>query len=139
MPIAAKLELGTHQTLAHQDADGNWILNDPPPDPALELAKCQRCYEVVPFETVGSGQIFEYPVPFKVTKRANLTSSNCTIISVNGNTGYISYYNGSNWVDVTATISPMDIGLYMESVRVNTFNGLDQCIFAGKVIANCEL
>lgn len=43
--IAAKLELGTEQTLAHQDADGNWVLNDPPPDPAVELLKCQRYYE----------------------------------------------------------------------------------------------
>lgn len=39
---AAKLELGPVQTLAHQDADGNWVLNDPPPNKALELAKCQR-------------------------------------------------------------------------------------------------
>ena len=37
---AAKLELGTHQTLAHQDADGNWVLNDPPPDKNMELLKC---------------------------------------------------------------------------------------------------
>ena len=39
---AAKLELGSQQTLAHQDAAGNWVLNDPPPDKTLELAKCQR-------------------------------------------------------------------------------------------------
>lgn len=39
---AVKLELGRHQTLARKDADGNWVLNDPPPDKALELAKCQR-------------------------------------------------------------------------------------------------
>ena len=43
---AVKLELGTQQTLARQDADGNWVLNDPPPDQALELVKCQR-YQVV--------------------------------------------------------------------------------------------
>ena len=42
--VAAKLELGDHQTLAHPDANGNWVLNDPPPDKALELAKCQRYY-----------------------------------------------------------------------------------------------
>jgi len=41
---AMKLELGSQQTLAHQDADGNWILNDPPPNKTLELAKCQRYY-----------------------------------------------------------------------------------------------
>lgn len=44
--VAAKLELGDKQTLAHQDSSGNWVLNDPPPNKALELAKCQR-YQVV--------------------------------------------------------------------------------------------
>lgn len=41
---AAKLELGPVQTLAHKDENGNWILNDPPPNKALELAKCQRYF-----------------------------------------------------------------------------------------------
>ena len=41
--VAAKLELGPVQTLAHKEGD-TWVLNDPPPDPALELAKCQRYY-----------------------------------------------------------------------------------------------
>ncbi|MCI8649601.1 MAG: hypothetical protein HFG20_05735 [Anaerotruncus sp.] len=45
--VAAKLELGDHQTLAHQDVNGSWVLNDPPPDRALELAKCQRYYMVL--------------------------------------------------------------------------------------------
>lgn len=43
---AVKLELGSQQTLAHQDSSGNWVLNDPPPDKALELLKCQRYYQV---------------------------------------------------------------------------------------------
>lgn len=43
---AAKLEAGSEQTLAHQDAEGNWVLNDPPPDRTLELLKCQRYYQV---------------------------------------------------------------------------------------------
>lgn len=42
--VAAKLEIGAQQTLARKDADGNWILNDPPPNKALELAKCQRYF-----------------------------------------------------------------------------------------------
>lgn len=37
---AVKLELGEHQTLAHQDSDENWVLNDPPPDKNMELIKC---------------------------------------------------------------------------------------------------
>lgn len=42
--VAAKLELGSEQTLAYQDAAGNWILNDPYPNKQQELAKCQRYY-----------------------------------------------------------------------------------------------
>lgn len=44
---AFKIEPGPVQTLAHKDAVGSWILNDPPPDPALELAKCQRYQFVI--------------------------------------------------------------------------------------------
>lgn len=41
-----KLELGSQQTLAHQDAGGNWVLNDPPPNFQQELAKC-KAYQIV--------------------------------------------------------------------------------------------
>ncbi|HIR47824.1 MAG TPA: hypothetical protein IAB89_09270 [Candidatus Caccousia avicola] len=41
---AAKLELGTRSTLARL-VDGEWALNDPPPNFQQELAKCQR-YQV---------------------------------------------------------------------------------------------
>ena len=40
---AAKLELGTHQTLAHKEGD-TCVLNDPPPNKALELLKCRRYF-----------------------------------------------------------------------------------------------
>lgn len=40
---AVKLELGTEQTLARKAGD-QWVLNDPLPNRALELAKCQRYY-----------------------------------------------------------------------------------------------
>lgn len=43
---AAKLELGSVSTLARQDTDGNWILNDPPPNYGIELLKCQRYYQL---------------------------------------------------------------------------------------------
>ena len=42
---AAKLELGSVQTLAHQE-NGVWVLNDPLPNYAEELAKCQRYYQL---------------------------------------------------------------------------------------------
>lgn len=41
--IAVKLELGGQQTLAHQDADGNWVLNEIP-DYGEQLRRCQRYY-----------------------------------------------------------------------------------------------
>lgn len=43
--ISAKLELGYLSTLARKDEEGNWVLNDPPPNFQQELAKCQR-YQV---------------------------------------------------------------------------------------------
>lgn len=38
---AIKLEIGDKQTLAHQDSNGNWVLNDSPPNKVTELLKCQ--------------------------------------------------------------------------------------------------
>lgn len=40
---AVKLELGDTQTLAHQNAEGNWVLNEIP-DYGQELTKCRRYY-----------------------------------------------------------------------------------------------
>ena len=39
--LAVKLEHGPEQTLAHQDADGKWVLNEIP-DYGEQLLKCQR-------------------------------------------------------------------------------------------------
>lgn len=57
---AVKLETGTEQTLARRDASGGWVLNDPPPEPALELIKCMRYQQVLNaegnnFHVFGSG------------------------------------------------------------------------------------
>lgn len=41
--VAIKLELGDQQTLAHQDADGNWVLNEIP-NYGEQLARCQRYF-----------------------------------------------------------------------------------------------
>lgn len=41
--VAAKLELGSQQTLAHQDANGNWVLNEIP-DYGEQLRRCQRYF-----------------------------------------------------------------------------------------------
>ncbi|MEY8232824.1 hypothetical protein AALA82_14540 [Oscillospiraceae bacterium 50-16] len=54
---AAKLEPGPTQTLAHKDAAGNWVLNDPMPDKGLELLKCQRYLKYVSDDPIGYGYI----------------------------------------------------------------------------------
>lgn len=69
---AAKLELGPQQTLAHQDADGNWVLNEVP-DYGEQLRRCQR-YFVRINNVYASGQAasnntsfvdFAMPVPLR--------------------------------------------------------------------------
>ena len=69
---AAKLELGTVQTLAHKEGDA-WALNDPPPDKALELAKCQRYQQKIrgtfAIGTNESGEFLDVIVPLPVSMR----------------------------------------------------------------------
>lgn len=72
IPIAVKLELGSQQTLAHQDADGNWVLNEVP-DYGEQLARCQRYFVriniVYAFGQVAANNIsfvdFITPVPLR--------------------------------------------------------------------------
>lgn len=63
---AAKLELGRNQTLAHQDEDGAWVLNDPPPDKALELAKCQRYYQIFTDKALRPTRAADFRPPMRV-------------------------------------------------------------------------
>lgn len=89
--IAAKLELGNHQTLAHQDADGNWVLNDPPPDYGTELAKCQRYQQPcgVGFCQVLPGKTsISVAFPFNVPMRA--------VPNISIKESALGFYDGSN-------------------------------------------
>lgn len=70
--LAAKLELGSVQTLAHQDSSGAWVLNEIP-DYAEQLAACQRyliplsSYQC-PAARLGTNEILFF-VPLPVTMR----------------------------------------------------------------------
>lgn len=68
---AAKLELGTLQTLAYQDGDGGWQLLDAPPAPAMELVKCQRYLRVFRNRT---GYSVDFPAV--ITSSASMISVN---------------------------------------------------------------
>lgn len=79
--LAAKLELGTRSTLARL-VDGQWVLNDPPPNFQQELAKCQRYqlrlpygssqnYAPIGFGWAQSASSIRIIIPTPVTMRAN--------------------------------------------------------------------
>lgn len=82
--VAAKLELGEGQTLAHQEADDSWVLNEIP-DYAEELAKCQRYFVRIKNEgtatgfigtgvaTSGNGTVCVLPLPVSMRAASVLT------------------------------------------------------------------
>lgn len=112
---AVKLELGAEQTLARKEGD-TWVLNDPPPDKALELAKCQRYYEVVknvgPLISGTQTGYWRYWVPFKAQKRSKPTVD---IKSAAGTSGNISYNSGGAWVEFPIkSATPFTDGLILE-------------------------
>lgn len=94
---AIKLEKGNIQTLAHQDADGNWVLNEIP-DFGEELAKCQR-YQVV-YPTIATGMYWNgdaqtstqalvcVPLPQTIRAMPSLTFDVSAFALRNGTTEY---------------------------------------------------
>ena len=77
---AVKLELGSQQTLAHQDADGNWVLNEIP-DYGEQLARCQRYFQLYSSADIRPAKA----VDCRPTMRADPAQST---ISVNSTTYY---------------------------------------------------
>lgn len=80
--IAAKLEMGSQQTLAHQEG-GVWVLNEIP-DYGEELIKCMRYLQIIstPYDTSGNGVAIGYanntvdlwvPIPLAVPMRISPT------------------------------------------------------------------
>ncbi len=109
---AAKLELGPVQTLAHQDADGNWVLNDPPPDKALELAKCQRRQLALKTGTSGYNLTFsayvsvngtaliaQIPLPVPMRARPTVSFSDDLSMIIRCVDGYPSFADSSGRID----------------------------------------
>lgn len=81
--VAVKLELGTEQTLTHQNSSGAWVLNEMP-DYGEELTKCMRYLQIIstPYDTSGNGVAIGYanntvdlwvPIPLAVPMRNSPT------------------------------------------------------------------
>lgn len=129
-PKAAKLELGSQQTLAHQDADGNWVLNDPPPNKALELAKCQQYFRVFNAYSKflaqyidGNKVVFAFP---EIMRSAPSMSGNWKI--------YSGYTEQSGFVFNTYQTGNM---IFVEAVKEN--HGLSSAWLGVGVDANAYL
>ncbi len=118
---AAKLEPGPVQTLAHKEGD-TWVLNDPPPNKALELLKCQRYYLSSYINNPpGTPQTFEnelvliaikndrfnvngieFPVRMRITPNVTFYAPG------SGNPGYASESGSSNEVRIAIVIAGPD-------------------------------
>ena len=69
MTVAAvKLELGSVQTMAHQDSSGKWVLNEIP-DYGTELAKCQRYYQLFSSADKRPTALVDYRPAMRTTPR----------------------------------------------------------------------
>ncbi len=71
---AIKLELGAQQTLAHQDENGNWVLNEIP-NYADTLARCQRYFQTFATESLRPTDALD----FRPVMRANPALSTITV------------------------------------------------------------
>lgn len=114
--VAAKLELGPVQTLAHKEGD-TWVLNDPPPNKAVELAKCQRYQHIlnIPnYRGLGPAQCYNglwwyinvyTPVPLRATPT----------LSIDGPMAIINYDNTFH------TASDFQLHSYFNNIAVIRF------------------
>ena len=141
--IAAKLELGDKQTLAHKDAGGKWVLNDPPPNKALELAKCQRYYwkstDVFSFTSndVKNNNRGLVNVQFPVTMRARPA---VTITSMKGTDGYLGDWSTNNDTDIAATVIPSAILTEgFNTINLDNYHTTSSNAFIFCVIADANL
>lgn len=125
---AAKLELGSEQTLAHKE-DGAWALNDPPPNKALELLKCQKyLFKIVPnsyFWSLRTGSsIISYmvPVPTPMSKTPTLVGSSYQIYDA---------VNGKTFTD-GFTIECANYGNFVKIIATKSSHGLTDTVFIPK-------
>ena len=142
-PIAAaKLEKGTEQTLARKIGD-QWVLNDPPPDPTLELLKCQRYQCVIPFGVGqpisnvivdGNGSAY-FPIYLPVQMRLDIAK-----IEIQGNLR--THIAGGGYrnceLDGTASLQGNICNLRAYGLETNTACGLDSDT-GGKIIVDENL
>lgn len=135
--LAVKMELGSRQTLACQDADGRWVLNDTPPNKALELLKCQRYYEICAVQGIASSSgLLDLFVPYKVTKRA---APAVTVQDIMGNADSLSVWDGAVFSSHAASAADVNTDRKADGVRVLLNDVRGNSALSGKIIADANL
>lgn len=87
--IAAKLELGGVQTLAHQDVDGNWVLNEIP-SYAEQVSRCQRyliplsSYQCPASNLEANAILFFVPLPVTMRTLPTIKQNGFQVLSKTG-------------------------------------------------------
>lgn len=94
--IAAKLELGPTQTLAHQE-DGKWVLNEVP-EYGEELRRCQRYFRALKIQSIytlaqsafisndGKDIVTEFPFGFRTIPVVSIAGNG---LIIRGTDGYV--------------------------------------------------
>lgn len=108
---AAKLEPGPVQTLAHKEGS-TWVLNDPSPNKALELAKCQgyvqklSAYSYFSASYISANSlVFNIPLVNPLRASPTIDMSNFRIVSNSNNqSGYtFGISNRYTYISIQAT------------------------------------
>lgn len=119
--VAAKVERGGEQTLAHQDASGQWVLNEIP-DYGEELAKCQRYqvdiggYYPVAVNSGGMSYTFLVQLPFDMRSTPNVDLSNAVITTPNvqadtsGKLSLSDFIGRTMKIRFVPTVAPVTLG-----------------------------
>lgn len=122
--IAAKLEIGDNQTLAHQE-NGVWVLNEIP-NYQQELAKCHR-YLLNLNSQNGAYVTIGYAFVDSTTSVSVLVTTPTTMrqypaITISGNVNFV--YGGGSAIAQNPTTSGLNMGAGNVAFKINGFTGL---------------
>lgn len=128
--LAAKLELGSQQTLAHKE-NGVWVLNEVP-DYGEQLRRCQRYCRVIGGTL---NQVFCIAVRRETTVLEGFIPIDnpfrtAPSISVNGYFSVIPDFHGVKFIS-SDTLSPQGVSLFFERQDGGTFDKDAYLIYAG--------
>lgn len=114
--VAAKLEIGAKQTLAHQDINGNWVLNEIP-NYGEQLARCQRYFLALgqangAYGTFGIATVesttqarVSIPLPVSMMRYPTMFSSGSFALLIKGTTVPVTALDLDNMSETQAIIN----------------------------------